>query len=296
MNSRFLVLSCVLSFCLTLILYFWLARRRKQEAGIAPPNQSLARLFTYVSIPLVATFYAAFFLSGGLSYITSTKSDPQVVVHQPTTTLHEEPTFAELVRPTEEPGYGLYSYLLFGREPQDAYEKARDISAIKSITGFPGPTQLQRAGFTKESLNITYLPLKSAVAINTRPMDDKTATALLQAYNFARARFLLDRINPKFKRGPYIISVLTPLTMQAPDRYLFMDLGSATPQLVGQWVGLFAVESGRENFSEPMAGDRFLLTMRNDIDIIAHDVMPNMPSKLADLIGWQRLEASGSKP
>ena len=68
--------------------------------------------------------------------------------------------------------------------------------------------------------------------------------------------------------------------------YLFQDLSSATPRVVAEWVLLFQVESANQNFWEPEDAQRFALAFRSDIDFIAHNIMPNMPSNLAAMIGW----------
>src|ERR1051326_9535597 len=59
----------------------------------------------------------------------------------------------------EEPGYGLYSYLLFGSQPNDA-TRQRYLSSISAYLAIPTARAL-REHFPASSMNITYLPLLS---------------------------------------------------------------------------------------------------------------------------------------
>jgi hypothetical protein len=198
---------------------------------------------------------------------------------------HSETAFSALWSGQKElAGFGLYSYLLLGSAPRDDAARARDLAAIGAISALPAVAQMRRY-FSREQLNITYIPI---VASDSKPVDIQTSEEMLDAYDFARARSLLDSIDSSLKGGPYIISVIQPLSAASVrQRYLFQDLGFATPRLASQWVALFQVEAARPNFWEAERGQRFALDLRNDVDLVAHDIMPNMPSNIAEMIGWR---------
>jgi hypothetical protein len=255
-------------------------------SGIPMMNLVVPSLFcaTLASVVLVIHYSATHrFRPVAVSYKKASASTSVIVENH-----HSEVAFSELLTSEKEtPNYGLYSYLLLGNTPQSDDERARDVSAVKAISSFSRASDMRRR-FDAQSLNITYLPLRSGVPIRINPTDSDTGKALLKEYDFARARSYLDIIDPTLRRGPYIVSTLQPLTTSngRPTNFLFQDLSSATPRVVTQWVFLFQVESSNENFWEPDDVQRFALAFRSDLDIIAHDIMPNMPSKLADLIGW----------
>jgi len=200
---------------------------------------------------------------------------------------HSEAAFSILWSDKREVlGFGLYSYLLFGSVPRDETDRARDLAAIDAISKLPPVGQMLRY-FRPQQLNITYVPIQRNTAHSWRAADIQASTEMLKAYDFARARSLLDSVDSSLRDGPYIISVIRPLSQEPiRQKYLFQDLSSATPRVVRQWVVLFRIESARPNFWEAEGGERFVLELRSDVDVVAHDIMPNIPSNIADMIGW----------
>jgi hypothetical protein len=224
------------------------------------------------------------------------KTTPDVTMGYPPSP-HSEATFSViLAQEPELKGYGLYSYLLFGSEPADDAAREKYLAALISISSLP-PTREMRRTFSREALNITYVPLTSGVEIKSRPTDRKAALAMLAAYNYPRARFLIDKVDPKLRGGPYIISVLKPLSSadQTPDRFLLQDLSSVTPRVINSWVTIFQSEAANEDFWEPQTARRFAADLRSVIDTVAHQIMPNMPPKIASWIGWQDVQ-TGKEP
>lgn len=212
---------------------------------------------------------------------------------------HSEATFSTLLRKDpEERGYGLYSYLLFGSPPLDDDSREKYIAALQSISSLQPTSGMLNYGFTRQNLNITYVPLTKAVVIESHPTDRATAIALLNAYNFQRARLLIDKVNSDLRGGPYIISVSTPLSLDShtPDKFLFQDLSSATPKVVQSWVLIFESESAKPNFWEPDQASRFVANLRSVVDVTAHQIMPNMPSRIAELIGWKDVTSPKKQP
>jgi hypothetical protein len=218
--------------------------------------------------------------------------DSQITMGYPVP--HSETTFSALVgQEAEMQGYGLYSYLLFGSQPSDDEARERCVAALISISSLPSTRKMRRS-FSREALNITYVPLTKSVDITSHPTDRKTALIMLNAYNYPRGRSLIDKIDPTLRSGPYIISVLKPLTLTAgvPDKFLFQDLSSVTPRVVSSWVTIFQSEVAKEEFWEPENGRRFASELRSVIDVVAHQIMPNMPPKIAAWIGWQDVQGA----
>ncbi len=75
---------------------------------------------------------------------------------------------------------------------------------------------------------------------------------LLQHYDFARARTLLDRILPGSKRGIYIVSSLQPVSESKPP-YLVQDLSAchSTRWPLPAWVEAFVNEAAQERVWNP---------------------------------------------
>src|SRR5215472_1786410 len=105
----------------------------------------------------------------------------------------------------EKAGYGLYSYFLLGSPPIES-SRARYLKAIQAyLSLIPTVTDLEDY-VSPDKLNITYFPVKSPLPVNP------TAEWLLDNYDFARARVLLDLLPGAHTAGPYFVSVLKPLS------------------------------------------------------------------------------------
>jgi hypothetical protein len=141
----------------------------------------------------------------------------------------------------ESKGYGLYSYMLLGAPPNDSnrqrYEKfvdayLNDIIKLEELEAY----------FTREQLNITYLP------VNTGPPDRFTTGWVLDHFDYERARFLLASVPGIHGDGPFIISSDHPL--EGPNSvikpYIFEDLSSVPPDVVELWVQQFKCQTAQE--------------------------------------------------
>ena len=94
----------------------------------------------------------------------------------------------------EDAGYGLYSYLLFGSPPTDS-TRPRYLKAIQAYLTLIQTVTDMRAYRSADQLNITYLPVK------VRTPDSPAAEWLLDNYDFARARVLLDLLPSAIRQG-----------------------------------------------------------------------------------------------
>jgi hypothetical protein len=168
-----------------------------------------------------------------------------------------------LILPTVEQapaGYGLYSYLLLGAQPSGDESRRRFISAIEAWWSLaPDLVQLDRY-LDKKQLNAFLLP------VLTRPSTAVSAAALLDQYDYARAKALLRTTGRSGNYGLYFVSSLKPLSERAEGPYLVQDLSSIPPSLVVAWTKEFLNQSAQERFWEertlPMLGLRMRTTVR----------------------------------
>jgi hypothetical protein len=185
----------------------------------------------------------------------------------------------------EDPGYGLYSYLLFGSPPTDS-ARARYLKAIQAYLTLIQTVTDMRAYKPASKLNITYLPVK------VRPPDSPSADWLLANYDFARGRILLDLLSPRYQTGPYFISALTPLSgVEAiPHDHLFQDLSlvPAEPEdLLSWWIRAFLNQAAQEQFWQPQTGELLALKLRTIISVEAA-ALPEVQRQLASWIAWAK--------
>jgi hypothetical protein len=185
----------------------------------------------------------------------------------------------------EEAGYGLYSYVLFGSAPTES-TRARYLKAIQAcLTMIPTVAELRNYR-PASKLNVTYIPVK------VRPNDAPTAEWLLSNYDFARARVLLDLLSARYQTGPYIVSVLTPLSQfQAiPQDHLFQDMSLVPTEpddLVSWWVRAFLNQAAQEQFWKPQTGEMLTLKLRTMLSVEAA-ALPEVQKQLASWIAWAK--------
>jgi len=181
----------------------------------------------------------------------------------------------------EAAGFGLYSYLLLGAPPI-ASNRERYTKCVESyLASIENVIELQ-SYFPKSKLNIAYLPLQ------TSPPAKPSADWFLEHYDYARARALLDLLPGSHRDGPYIVSVLHPLSPgSGVDQYLFQDLSSVPPRgdLVSWWVREFLNQAAQERFWEPRTAQQFALKMRTTISALAVG-LPDVKKSLDGWVAW----------
>ena len=183
----------------------------------------------------------------------------------------------------EDTGYGLYSYLLFGSPPTGS-ARDRYLKAIEAYLGLLPTVEDLRRYRPATKLNITYLPVKA------RPTNLPKAEWVLENYDYARARVLLDVVSSRYQTGPYIVSTLTPLSsLQAlPHDHLFQDLSLVPTQpddLLSWWIRAFVSQAAQEQFWKPETGDLLALKVRTMISVEAA-ALPEVQKQLASWIAW----------
>ena len=183
---------------------------------------------------------------------------------------------------TEESGYGLYSYLLFGSPPDD---KTRDryVAVLKEYLRLcPALVDLRKVLDAKQ-LNANYLPVMTSADPRTSPTTDW----LLSNYDFARARGILKTIPGSHFSGPYILSTAKPVDPRNPSSgpMFFQDLSTIPPDLAAPWYEVFLNQAAQQRFWDVKASEQFTLRVRTIIGVLAQG-LPDVKSSLASWIQW----------
>ncbi len=196
----------------------------------------------------------------------------------------------------EETGYGLYSYMLFGRPATDASHE-RYIALLREYLALPETSELKKKVATRQ-LNITCVPLSE---YTPAPNPD----SVLKAYDFVLAQVLLSKIpGAPWVDGPYIVSYKDPLTSVSilpKDHYLFQDLSSVPHEIVNVWVREFMLQSGQKDYWKKRNGPDAALKLRTAIAQLAAGVDPakkslgEWQSILATLIAWKPGTSASAK-
>lgn len=183
---------------------------------------------------------------------------------------------------SERAGHPLYSYLLFaGTSDGDREERARFRAAIEAYVGqVASAAALEASGAARGEINIFYAPVTPFFA-DTTPDNlrlhfaQRSAAeqiALLAAhYDRARAEVLIGRMRLA-GNGPYIVSLLRPLTraaISADEAFLVQDLSGVPPELVALWVDEFKRQVVREATGSPEHLRRLALGLRTQIAVLA---------------------------
>ena len=196
-----------------------------------------------------------------------------------------------LLRPDDrEPaGYGLYSYLLFESPPKDQAERARYLKALEAYLVVLQPMAELERHKPRSQLNITLIPVKRAVELPA-DLDEPNRAApiadqVLAAYDYARAKVLLDDLGKEVNRsGPYLISrmpgALGPTTLS-----LFLDMSHVAPKLIWDWTRTFCWLAAQERSWSDVALQKLALNIRNAIAVAAK----NTPDVVGALQQWIRV-------
>jgi hypothetical protein len=182
----------------------------------------------------------------------------------------------------EEPGFGLYSYLLLGSAPDDT-SRDRYLNVVKEYLRLsPALTDMSKLLDAKQ-LNANYLPVMTMPRGSVLP----TAEWLLANYDYARARSILKTVAGSHFRGPYILSTLKPADPEsaAPGPMFFQDLTSVPLDLITPWYEVFLNQAAQQRFWEPDKAEQFTLKVRTIIGVLARG-LPEVKSSLSSWIQW----------
>jgi hypothetical protein len=183
---------------------------------------------------------------------------------------------------SEEPGYGLYSYLLFSAPPMNHEEHARYVKMIEAYLLLLQDLDEYLGRHVRPSrLNATYIPL------NKRPDPGRSnaewAANVLAVYDYTTAELLLSQLDQSYLKGPYLVSVLKPLSRSDIALYLFEDFTGVVPELVAERVKFFKFLAAQERTWSEASLERFGHTLRNLVAVGAK-VAPDVWQGLARII------------
>jgi hypothetical protein len=186
----------------------------------------------------------------------------------------------------EEPGYGLYSYLLLGGPPTEA-SRPRYLAAIDAYLRLSPAIQSLEQYLDPKALNIAYLPVQSA------PPAGASAEWMLERHDYARSRVLLREFPGEHRGGPYIVSALQPVAIPGArggatiQRFLFQDLSWVPAHLASAWTKEFLNQAAQERFWEPRTAERLALRLRLTIAVLGAG-LPEVRKALDSWIAWTR--------
>lgn len=178
----------------------------------------------------------------------------------------------------EEPGFGLYSYLLFPAPPGSEEEKTRYLKTLESCLRLMESVEDHIKRHRRPSeLNATYIP------VNKKPAYSKAsaewANNVLAVYDYAMAQKLLDKLEKEYRRGPYLVSVLNnPLSKRTVpvEEHLLQDFTGKVPDLASRVMDFFIWRAAQQRTWTSVSLRNLELNLRNLVGItskVAPDVI-----------------------
>lgn len=193
---------------------------------------------------------------------------------------------------TEEPGYALYSYLLFTRDNQMGERWQRRRQAILAfLQGYIDIAKLSEEDKTAQPLNIFLAPVRAIGEVQSnsgRYSIDRLNTHLIYHYDFKVSLLILSRLKLDGS-GPYIVSYRAPISTREAlarvnrEQMLIQNLGWVPPRLVRLWIEEFRQQAARTRFWDQKNFRQFGLRMRTTIAAVA-DSYEITKAAAADLI------------
>jgi len=186
---------------------------------------------------------------------------------------------------SEAPGYGLYSYLLFAAPPKNAEEKERYLKTTEAyLLMLQEVDDFLRRHVQPKRLNATFIPLKRI------PKPGKTnaewAANVLDVYDYAMAQILLSKVRKAYPKGPYLLSVLSPLSQSGTQAYLWEDLTGVVPKLAWDWVRFFTYLAAQERSWSEVSLQRLGMTLRNLV-AVGGKVTPDFLNGIEKMIKFE---------
>jgi hypothetical protein len=175
----------------------------------------------------------------------------------------------------EEPGFGLYSYILFGEPPSDA-TRERYLAVLTSFLNLPQSREVRKT-LPLQQLNVTLVPIRGSD-------EPSSADVLLRSYDYARAAALLTKINcgngeipcGPHLGGPYIISTTIPLSGldTVSGHFLYQDLSAVPARIVPLWTDEFLKQASQPEFWKKRNGTQAALKLRTAIAVMGDSLTP----------------------
>ena len=192
---------------------------------------------------------------------------------------------------TEDPGYGLYSYVILAPQQPD-----RNMALMKEILKFPSKEEEIRES---RHINILYIPVHSETKTNQPDRESGVGdinTFLKTDYSFHEARTLLTRIcgtagaskdnvfknlcDTELTGGPYIFTYGAPASqlVPLPPPLLFVDLSDVGSNGFAEFIAAYASQVKRPDFSDRQKIDTFRLAI---LKIILNAATLSRPARAA---------------
>lgn len=187
----------------------------------------------------------------------------------------------------EDVGYGLYSYLLFGREPA-ANEREKYLRVILHLIRCASEVQeLVSGGMPRSRINATYIPVTNWEEYVGSLPPDMQAEWILDNYDYARSRIILSVFRKELSRGPYFVSARSAMSQQRSGvgECIVQDMTLTTEDNVGLWVDAFMSQTRTQNYWEPDVARQLGLNIRNSLSVIADLGTPILTS-IDTLVDW----------
>lgn len=112
----------------------------------------------------------------------------------------------------ESQGYGAYSYILFTRPPlQKDDDNLKYIELFKCTRSVLADRKLIKNDIERKHINVTYWPVKFKSYKKAKKHISDT-TYFINQYDYDRAKLFLSKLPQLNEEGPYIVTLLNPLT------------------------------------------------------------------------------------
>ncbi len=183
----------------------------------------------------------------------------------------------------EPPGFGLYSYLLFGSPPSEA-RRPTYLAAIEGVLAQTPEVSALIVSRERKDLNILLLPVVTSLP------SAASAAEVLQNYDYGRAAALLAILSPEPRLdGPYLVSTLQPLggSTEGPRQYLYQDLSAVPPAVMPAYIHEFKRQAARTDYWRAASMMQWVLGFRSALDLLGQSV-PNLKAALlAVAVEWK---------
>lgn len=195
----------------------------------------------------------------------------------------------------EERGYGLYSYVVFRSRPSEK-TRPRYVAVIKAIVERVERTdQMIAVGYEREELNAIYFPVMRRPSRSASVAE--IAEWIIDNYDFARAKRILDSIESISGDGPFLLASLSPLGsgLRATTNGFMTDLGRASDETAPLWTRHFIAVSCIPQQWNRTSLERAMLSVRDYISTVAMAGAPVM-NAVDSIVAWIKPKRSLASP
>ena len=166
----------------------------------------------------------------------------------------------------EPPGFGLYSYVLFGEHANSANQDLYG-AILAAYLALDEARRFESEHVDRKELNVTFVPLRQAAP------DEVSVPWILDHYNYVAAQILLKKlVDDADISGTYIVSYEQPVSSTTEvdrRRLLVQDLTGLPPNLAFLWFREFKAQVRQSRYWDDKTMGQFMLKMRTQIALIA---------------------------